>query len=114
MYNQALANVDIRHQGIDATLTLKNGEQFTGVFSGSSTESPSKSVYILKMVKKTRAASQQQINGNAELPDEYVGEGDDHVMFFDTQDTVDFAVANVVTAAAHATQNGEHICHASS
>lgn len=61
------------------------------------------------MVKKTRLASNQQINGNAELPDEYIGEGEDHVMVFDTQDTADLAVANLVTAAAHATQNGEHI-----
>ena len=59
------------------------------------------------MVKKIRLASHQQVNGNTELSDEYVGEGEDHVMFFDTQDTADLAVANVVTAAAHATQNGK-------
>lgn len=88
-------------------MTLKNGEQFTGVFSGSSLESSAKSVYILKMVKKIRLASQQQVNGNTELPDEYIGEGEDHVMVFDAQDTADLAVANVVTANAHATQNGE-------
>jgi hypothetical protein len=59
------------------------------------------------MVKRTRLASHQQINGNTELPDEYIGEGDDHVMVFDAQDTADLEVANVVTANAHATQNGE-------
>ena len=107
MYNETPANAIFPPQGTDATLTLKNGEQFTGVFSGSSTESANKSVYILKMVKKTRLASQQQINGNTELPDEYIGEGEDHVMAFDTQDTADLAVANVVTAVAHATQNGK-------
>lgn len=85
---------------------MKNGEQFTGVFSGSSLESSAKSVYILKMVKRTRLASHQQINGNTELPDEYIGEGEDHVMTFDVQDTADLSVANVVTANAHATQNG--------
>ena len=88
-------------------MTLKNGEQFTGVFSGSSLESSAKSVYILKMVKKTRLASHQQTNGNTEPLDEYIGEGEDHVMVFDTQDTADLEVANVVTANAHATQNGK-------
>lgn len=87
-------------------MTLKNGEQFNGVFSGSSLESPAKSVYILKMVKRTRLASHQQMNGNSELPDEYIGEGEDHVMTFDVQDTADLYVANVVTENAQATQNG--------
>jgi hypothetical protein len=105
--NRTATDVYIRSQGNDATLTLKNGEQFTGVFSGSSLESSAKSVYILKMVKKTRLASHQQINGNTEPSDEYIGEGEDHVMVFDAQDTADLAVANVVTANAHATQNGE-------
>jgi hypothetical protein len=86
---------------------LKDGEQFTGVFSGSSLESTAKSVYVLKMVKKIRLASHQQVNGSTELPDEYIGEGEDHVMVFDIQDTADLSVANVITANAHATQNGE-------
>lgn len=93
-------------QGIDATITLKNGEQFTGVFSGTSIESPAKSTYILKMARRTRLPSHQQTNGNTELAEEYVGEGQDHVMTFDVQDTVDFAVSGVVTASAQATQNG--------
>lgn len=113
MYNSTPANVDFRPQGTDATLTLKNGEQFTGVFSGSSTESSNKSVYILKMVKKTRLASHQHINGNTDLSDEYIGEGEDHVMVFDAQDTADLAVANVVTAVAHATQNGKQLASCS-
>jgi hypothetical protein len=105
--NETATDASFCLQGTDATLTLKNGEQFTGVFSGSSLESSARSVYILKMVKRTRLASHQQINGNTDLPDEYVGEGEDHVMVFDTQDTADLAVANVVTANAHATQNGK-------
>jgi len=88
-------------------LTLKNGEKFTGVFSGSHTDSSDKNVYTLKMVKRTRLASHQQTNGNTELPDEYAGEGDDHTMQFDVQDTAALSVANVVTANAHATQNGK-------
>jgi hypothetical protein len=104
---EPFADVNIYIQGNDATLTLKNGEQFAGVFSGSSTDSSSKNVYTLKMVKRTRLASQQQMNGNTELSDEYTGEGDDHIMYFDVQDTADLSVANVVTANAHAAQNGK-------
>ena len=104
---ESLADVNIYIQGTDATLTLKNGEQFAGVFSGTSTDSSAKNVYTLKMVKRTRLASQQQTNGNAELSDEYIGEGDDHIIHFDVQDTADLLVANVVTANAHATQNGK-------
>ena len=59
------------------------------------------------MVKKTKLASHQKVNGNTESSDEYIGEGEDHVMVFDAQDTADLTVANVVTANAHATQNGE-------
>jgi hypothetical protein len=104
---EPFADVNIYIQGTDATLTLKNGDQFSGVFSGSHINSSAKNVYTLKMVKRTRLASQQQTNGNTELSDEYIGEGDDHIMHFDVQDTVDLSVANVVTANAHAAQNGK-------
>lgn len=59
----------------------------------------------MKMVKRTRLPS-QQVNGTTDLADEYIGEGEDHAMSFDLQDTADLAVSNVVTASAHATQNG--------
>lgn len=58
------------------------------------------------MVKRTRLPAHQQINGNTELPDEYIGEGEDHVMAFDKDDTVDLAVSDVVTANAQPMQNG--------
>ena len=98
-------------QGLDATLTLKSGEQFTGVFSGGSFESTAKHQYILKMVKQTRPPSQQQTNGATETPSEYVGEGEDHVMMFDKEDTVDLAVTDVVTANAAPLQNGASSSH---
>ncbi|KAK6438994.1 poly(A)-binding protein binding protein [Oleoguttula sp. CCFEE 5521] len=91
--------------GTDATLTLKNGEQFSGVFSGASLEAANKSVYILKMAKRTRLPSSQQLNGERDLPDEYIGEGEDHMMTFDVQDTIDLAVSEVILASAP-TQNG--------
>ena len=60
------------------------------------------------MVKRTGSPTHQQVNGNAELPDEYVGEGEDHVMVFDKEDTVDLAVNDVVLANALPLQNGTY------
>lgn len=57
------------------------------------------------MVKRTKLPS-SQVNGHTDLPDDYIGEGEDHVMLFDVQDTIDLAVSNVVTASASTTQNG--------
>lgn len=96
---------DTARQGLDSTLTLKNGEQYTGIFAGASLES-SKNHYTLKMVKKTRHPSDQQMNGNTEMPDGYTGDGEDHVMSFDVQDTVDLSVSDVSTAVAQPVQNG--------
>lgn len=95
-------------QGYDATLTLKNGEQYTGVFSGGSFESNSKHQYILKMVRRTGLPTNQQVNGDLGSSEEYIGEGEDHVMVFDKDDTVDLTVNDVVTANAQPLQNGEH------
>lgn len=58
------------------------------------------------MVKRTRLPSEQQVNRNTEMPDEYTGEGEDHVLSFDVQDTVDLSVSDVSTAAAQLAQNG--------
>lgn len=60
------------------------------------------------MVRRTRLPTGQQVNGNIELADEYVGEGEDHVMVFDKEDTLDLAVNDVVTANAQALPNGAH------
>lgn len=46
------------------------------------------------------------MNGDTELPDEYTGDGEDHVMTFDVQDTVDLSVKDVTTADAKPAQNG--------
>lgn len=93
-------------QGLSATLTLRNGEQYTGIFSGGSPDA-SDSRYTLKMVKRLSAGGQQQSNGVAEVSDEYVGQGEDHVMAFDSQDVVDLNVSNVSTDRSRARgQNG--------
>ena len=48
-----------------------------------------------------------------ELPSEYLGQGEDHIMSFDVQDTVDFFVEDVSTAATTTQQNGNFICSCS-
>ena len=59
------------------------------------------------MTKRTRLPSHQQVNGTAGVADEYTGEGEDHVMAFDLQDTVDLGVANVAITNAQTPQNGK-------
>lgn len=56
------------------------------------------------MVRRTRPAG-HQLNGDVDMSDEYVGEGDDHIMSFDIQDTVDLAVQDVV-ASSQPAQDG--------
>ena len=60
------------------------------------------------MVKRIRLPTQQQINGATatELPNEFIGEGEDHVMTFDKDDTVDLSVLDVTLAPAQPVQNG--------
>ncbi|KAK5110100.1 hypothetical protein LTR62_006234 [Meristemomyces frigidus] len=91
--------------GLEATLTLKNGEQYSGVFCGGSFES-SRSKYTMKMVRQTRTQGDPHVNGNTDSQVEYVGEGEDHAMAFDVQDTMSLAVDGVDTSASSAQQNG--------
>lgn len=60
------------------------------------------------MVKQTRPAAHLQVNGNVETEQEYIGEGEDHMMAFDREDTVDVHVADVNLTTAQPVQNGEH------
>jgi hypothetical protein len=89
---------------------MKNGEQFTGIFSGVSFDSASKHQYILKMVKRTRpSTAYTMVNGaSTELPgeSEYIGEGEDHTMVFDKEDTMDLSVPDVAPLSAQPMQNG--------
>ncbi|EON68877.1 hypothetical protein W97_08135 [Coniosporium apollinis CBS 100218] len=92
--------------GLASTVTTRNGEQFSGIFSGVTTEA-SESRYKLKMVKRLQPPNDQQPNGASESYDEYVGTGADNEMAFEIQDVVDLAVSNVMTDKAHAKpQNG--------
>ncbi|KAK3722777.1 poly(A)-binding protein binding protein [Vermiconidia calcicola] len=61
------------------------------------------------MVRRTRLPTHQQINGNTDLPDEYIGEGEDHMMVFDKDHTVDLYVPDVLPASAQPVQNDTEI-----
>ncbi|KAK5718957.1 poly(A)-binding protein binding protein [Elasticomyces elasticus] len=105
--------------GLDATIGLKSGEQFTGVFTGFSSAANG-GKYILSMVRRTHAAPPHQQNNEnaqtnghatptptAESSEEFIGEGEDHTMAFDVQDTTCLSVDNVlVSAPPTAQQNG--------
>lgn len=85
---------------------MKNGEKYSGVLSGTSLD-PSELRYVFKMVKKLLPASNAQSNGTGDVPDDYVGVGDYHVMSFDMSDVADFNVNHVVLDKSQAKgQNG--------
>jgi len=80
--------------GRPARITVKNGQQFTGIFSGFSLES-SDSHYVLKMVKKVPLDAATKVNGSEQQAGEYTGHGADHVMTFDLKDVVDLAATEI-------------------
>jgi hypothetical protein len=86
---------DHHKQGLPGIITLKNGDKYSGVLSGTSLD-PSELRYVFKMVKKLLPASNAQTNGASQSSDDYVGSGDYHVMSFDMSDVADFNVNNVV------------------
>lgn len=86
-------------------MTLRNGERFEGIFSGASVE-PSDARFTMKMVKRVSAATQS--NGAAEKLNEYIGNGEDYMVAFDLQDTIDLNVWDVqLSAAEDKAQNGK-------
>ncbi|KAF2809728.1 uncharacterized protein BDZ99DRAFT_388593 [Mytilinidion resinicola] len=92
--------------GLPTNFTLKNGEKYTGVFSGTSLD-PSEMRYVFKMVKRVQTTGDQQVNGASEISDDYVGVGDNHVMTCDIGDVAHLNVANVVLDKTRARpQNG--------
>ncbi|GAB7348122.1 hypothetical protein MBLNU459_g6140t2 [Dothideomycetes sp. NU459] len=82
-----------------------NGEQFTGVFSGSSLE-PSDARFTMKMVRRTRSASGARANGANGVSEDYIGHGEDHLIAFDLQDIIDLNVSSVELSVSEKAQNG--------
>ncbi|UJO24152.1 PAB1-binding protein 1 [Fulvia fulva] len=91
--------------GKDVSITLKNGEQYSGVFSAASLQS-TKTQYVIKMARRIAPASDGQVNGTTEHEPELIGEGSDHILAFDIQDTIDLSVQDVSTTPVTSQQNG--------
>ncbi|KAF2461670.1 hypothetical protein BDY21DRAFT_92512 [Lineolata rhizophorae] len=100
-YNR-LTFLTANFMGLTAYVTLADGEQYCGIFSGATLE-PYEARYVLKMVKRV-PAEDQKTNGTTEQP--YIGVGEDHVMTFDLQDVVDLEVNNVTSPMTRGSQNG--------
>ncbi|KAJ9358333.1 hypothetical protein DTO027B9_2524 [Paecilomyces variotii] len=84
--------------GLSATVTTKNGDKFTGIFSSSSLE-PNDSTFTLKMVHRPSAQSDQtRANGLSDVASPYLGSAPDHSMSFDIKEIADLSVAEVSTA----------------
>ncbi|KAJ5802426.1 uncharacterized protein N7503_004876 [Penicillium pulvis] len=82
--------------GLRTTITTKNGDKFTGIFSSSTLES-SDSSFSLKMVQRADE-NQSKTNGASDVASPYLGTGIDHAMSFDIRDVADISVPNVVPA----------------
>jgi hypothetical protein len=68
--------------------------------------------YVIKMARRIALASDGQVNGTTEHEPELVGEGSEHILVFDIQDTIDLSAQDVSTAAVTSQQNGMHQTHA--
>ncbi|EEH07167.1 predicted protein [Histoplasma capsulatum G186AR] len=92
--------------GLNATITTKSGERFSGIFSGSSLESNNSS-FTLKMTQRCSSpqADNGRSNGLSDLSSPYIGSGVDHQMIFDVQDVADVCVENVSTAGIAAKEH---------
>ncbi|EEQ88081.2 PAB1 binding protein [Blastomyces dermatitidis ER-3] len=94
--------------GLNATVTTKSGEKFSGIFSGSSLE-PNDSSFALKMTQRCSSPQpdHSRSNGLSDHSSPYIGSGVDHQMIFDVQDVADVCVENVSTVGIAAKeQNG--------
>jgi hypothetical protein len=74
-------------------LTFKSGEVFSGVFSGFAQDASNAAQYRLKMVKRQPRP-------------EYIGDGDEHAMAFDVQDTLSLAASDVPLSTSTSQSNG--------
>ncbi|EEP80956.1 predicted protein [Uncinocarpus reesii 1704] len=93
--------------GSSATITTKNGEKFSGIFSGSVLE-PNETSFILKMTRRASVDPDSiRPNGTSHQSSPYLGAAPDHKMVFDVQNLADFAVEGVSTAGMETKeQNG--------
>lgn len=80
------------HQGLQATVTTKSGERYTGIFSAASAEAGTSS-FILKMSRKL--AKNETSTSFNEVGSPYVGNAPDYALSFKAVDVSDVIVPNV-------------------
>ncbi|KAL8899769.1 MAG: hypothetical protein Q9192_001403 [Flavoplaca navasiana] len=80
--------------GFPASVTIRNGDVFSGIFYGFSFET-NEPRCSLQMVQKVKANDKTEVNGDHEGYHDYVGSGDNHSMGFDLKDVIDVAVEGV-------------------
>ena len=93
-------------QGLSASVTVSNGDVYSGIFFGASMEKE-ECKYLLKMVQQTRHGNKTEMNGVRETMSEYIGVGDDHAMSFNARDVVDLAVEGATIATQEKRSNGK-------
>lgn len=103
--NERLIYLLANFMGLNATVTVKTGEAFSGIFFGASTEN-NETTYILKMVQQIKTMEKSEVNGARDDLGAFVGVGDDHTMIFDIQDVTDLAVEGVGLGTQDKHQNG--------
>ncbi|KAJ5379336.1 hypothetical protein N7509_012455 [Penicillium cosmopolitanum] len=87
--------------GLHTTITTKNGDKYTGIFSSSTLEA-SDSSFLLKMVQRTSQENQPKSNGVSDVTTPYLGAAPEHSMAFDVKDIADISVPNVSPAEVSA------------
>ncbi|KAL2794201.1 hypothetical protein BJX66DRAFT_304256 [Aspergillus keveii] len=91
--------------GLAATVTTRNGDEFTGIFSSSSLE-PSDSSITLKMTQRQSKQDQNRTNGVSDSTSPFIGSAPEHSVTFNVNDVVDISVLNVTTTDVLAKPNG--------
>ena len=88
-----------------ASITVKNGDVFTGVFFGATMENH-QSAYLMKMVEQVKSGAKAEPNGTQDCSGGFIGRGDDFAMSFDTKEVTDLAVEGITFDSQHKMQNG--------
>ncbi|KAL8694728.1 MAG: hypothetical protein Q9218_000654 [Villophora microphyllina] len=91
--------------GLQASITVKNGDVFSGIFYGSSFEGHD-SGYLLKMVQKIKSGDKREPNGGHDNLGDYIGCGEDHAMSFELKDVADLAVDGMTFDVHEKASNG--------
>ncbi|KAK2737772.1 hypothetical protein FQN57_007420 [Myotisia sp. PD_48] len=91
--------------GHTTTITLKNGEKFTGIFSGATLE-PNETSFMLKMTQQFIPDSEiGQQNGISHEKSPYIGLAPDHQMIFEVQDLAHLEIPKLTTSGVAAKEN---------